>query len=266
MSNDSMKKSTILCIDDDDSGLLLRKLLLEAQGYEVLIAVTGRGGLALLEKQEVDAVVLDYAMPSMNGGEVAGVIRNKWPTLPIIMLSGYTEDVPNEIRTLVNAFVSKGDSTPELLNIIAQSMSGRDSARLTILNVDDNQGHRYAITRVLTDAGFDVIEASTGTEALNRALSRPSLIILDVNLPDMLGFDVCRKLKADPSTCDIPIIHISATYPSEAAREESIVSGAARFIPHPRNVYDVVRVVNQELSSDTAPNKQNRATRSHSRT
>ena len=163
------------------------------------------------------------------------------------MLSGYTEAVPHEIQALVNAFVSKGDSTPELLKIIEQSMNGRDRARLTILNVDDNQGHRYAITRVLTDAGFDVIEASTGTEALNRATSLPNLIILDVNLPDMLGFDVCRQLKANPITSEIPIIHISATYPGEVARAESIGSGAARFISHPRNVYDVVRAVNQEL-------------------
>lgn len=247
MSNQSETKSTILCIDDDESGLLLRKMLLEAEGYEVLTAVSGPGGLSLLEKHRVDAVVLDYAMPMMNGGEVAGVIRHQWPTLPIIMLSGYTEAVPKDIQALVNAFVSKGDSTPELLTIIRQSMNGRDRARLTILNVDDCQGHRYAITRVLTDAGFDVIEASTGTEALNRATSRPNLIILDVNLPDMLGFDVCRHLKANPITCDIPIIHISATYPSEAAREESKGSGAARFMPHPRNVYDVVRAVNQEL-------------------
>lgn len=247
MSNESKIKSTILCIDDDESGLLLRKLLLEAEGYEVLTALSGPGGLSLLEKRHVDAVVLDYAMPMMNGGEVAGVIRDKWPTLPIIMLSGYTEAVPHEIQALVNAFVSKGESTPELLKIIDQSMNGRDRARLTILNVDDNQGHRYAITRVLTDAGFDVIEAGTGTEALNRATSRPNLIILDVNLPDMLGFDVCRQLKANPITCDIPIIHISATYPGEVALEESIGSGAARFMSHPRNVYDVVRAVNQEL-------------------
>lgn len=249
MSDDSKNKLKVLCVDDDESGLLLRKLLLEAEGYEVLAAGSGRAGLSVLEQQEVDAVVLDYAMPAMNGGQVAGVIRQKWPNIPIIMLSGYTEDVPNEIRALVNAFVSKGDSTPELLNTIQQSMNGRDKARLTILNVDDNQGHRYAISRVLTDAGFDVIEAGTGSEALNRALSRPNLIILDVNLPDMLGFEVCKKLKANPETRDIPIIHISATYPSEAARQESMVSGAARFIPHPRNVYDVVRAVNQELGN-----------------
>src|SRR5581483_9115000 len=136
MSNDSKTKATVLCVDDDESGLLLRKLLLEGEGYEVLTAPSGRDGLSIIEKQKIDAVVLDYAMPAMNGGEVAGVIRDKWPNLPIIMLSGYTEDVPETIRALVNAFLSKGDSTPELLNIISQSMQGHDKARLTILNVD----------------------------------------------------------------------------------------------------------------------------------
>lgn len=256
MSSEFKTKLTILCIDDDETGLRMRKLLLEAEGYEVFTAVSGRAGLAMLEQKRVDAVVLDYAMPAMNGGEVAALIRQEWPRLPIIMLSGYIDDVPEEIRTVVNAFVSKGDSTPELLNIIDQAMNGRDRARLTILNVDDNEGHRYAITRVLSDAGFEVIEAATGSEALNRARARPNLILLDVNLPDMLGFDVCRHLKANPITRDIPIIHISGTYPSEAALEESIGCGAARFIPHPRNVYDVVRAVNQELHCSSVHNRE----------
>jgi CheY-like chemotaxis protein len=252
MSDHSTAKPVILCVDDDESGLMLRRLLLQAQGYEVLTAENGQSGLAILEKQTVDGVILDFAMPSMNGGEVANLIRRKLPAVPIIMLSGYPEDVPEEIRTLVDAFVSKGDSTVELLKTLQKSLKGCVGARVTILNVDDNQGHRYAITRVLTDAGFDVIEAATGTEALNRAQTKPSLIILDVNLPDMLGFDVCRQLKANPLTSEIPIIHISATYPSELAIGESMGSGAERFIPHPQNIYDLVQVVNQELGKATS--------------
>jgi CheY-like chemotaxis protein len=242
-----MAKSTILCIDDDAAGLNMRKLLLEAQGYEVLTALTGELGLAELAKHRVDVVILDYQMPTMNGGKVAGLIRHKWPRVPIVMLSGYPDDVPEEIRGLVNAFVTKGDSTPEFLRVVQRSLNGNKSCRLTILNVDDNLEHRYAITRVLTQAGFEVIEAGTGMEALDRARLRPSLIILDINLPDMLGFDVCKQLKANPVTQHIPVIHISATYPTEVADIESKDSGAERFLLHPENIYEVVRVVHQEL-------------------
>jgi CheY-like chemotaxis protein len=242
-----MSKSVILCIDDEPVGLNMRKLLLEAQGYQVLTAQTGQQGLAELAKRRVDMVVLDYQMPTMNGGEVAGLIRHKWPRLPIVMLSGYPDDVPEQIRELIDAFVTKGDSTPKFLQVVKQWLNGNASRRLTILNVDDNLQHRYAVTRVLTGAGFEVIEAGTGAEALDRARLRPSLIILDINLPDMLGFDVCKQLKANPVTQDIPVIHISATYPTDAADSESKDSGADRFLCHPQNVYDVVRVVHQEL-------------------
>lgn len=242
-----MAKSVILCIDDDVVGLKMRKLLLEAQGYEVLTAPTGQQGLAELANHQVDIVVLDYQMPAMNGGEVAGLIRHKRPQLPIVMLSGYPDDVPGEIRELVDAFVTKGDSTPQFLGVIKQSLNGNKSGRFTILNVDDNLEHRYAITRVLSEAGFEVIEAGTGTEALDRARLRPSLIILDINLPDMLGFDVCRQLKTNPVTREIPVIHMSATYPTQAADVESKDSGADRFVCHPQNIYEVVRIVRQEL-------------------
>jgi len=242
-----MAKSVILCIDDDVVGLKMRKLLLEAQGYDVLTAPTGQQGLVELANHNVDMVVLDYQMPAMNGGEVAGLIRHKWPQLPIVMLSGYPDDVPGEIRELVDAFVTKGDSTPQFLGVIKKSLNGNNSGRFTILNVDDNAEHRYAITRVLSEAGFEVIEAGTGTEALDRARLRPSLIILDINLPDMLGFDVCRQLKTNPVTREIPVIHMSATYPTQAADVESKESGADRFVCHPKNVYEVVRIVRQEL-------------------
>jgi CheY-like chemotaxis protein len=242
-----MAKPVILCIDDDLVGLSMRKLLLEAQGYDVVMAPTGQQGLAELAQRRVDIVILDYQMPAMNGGEVAGLIRHKWPQLPIVMLSGYPDDVPEEIQELIDAFVTKGDSTPKFLEVVKQSLNGNARQRVTILNVDDNLAHRYAITRVLTGAGFEVIEAGTGAEALDRARLRPSLIILDINLPDMLGFDVCRQLKANPVTRDIPVIHISATYPTHAADVESKNSGAGRFLCHPQNVYDVVRIVHQEL-------------------
>lgn len=240
-------KTRILCIDDDETGLVIRKMLLESRGYDVLTAESGAEGLDMLHQYEVDTVVLDYRMPSMDGAEVARTIRDRWPNLPVVMLSGYGDDVPNDALQLVNAFVTKGGAPEQLLRVIEQSLGHRDFGRITILNVDDNQEHRYAITRVLRKAGFEVLEASTGQEALMMACNRPSLIILDVNLPDMMGFDVCRQLKANPTTCDIPVIHLSATYPAHTAIEESIESGATRFLEHPRNLAEIVEAVQAEL-------------------
>ena len=84
--------------------------------------------------------------------------------------------------------------------------------KTTILNVDDDDAGRYAISRTLRQAGFDVKEASNGKEALRGAEEQPDLILLDVNLPDINGFDVCRMIKNNPLTSHIPVLHISATY------------------------------------------------------
>jgi CheY-like chemotaxis protein len=76
----------------------------------------------------------------------------------------------------------------------------------TILNVDDDDAARYAKRRTLERAGYRVVKASTGAEGL-RLLSaiKPQLVLLDIKLPEMSGLDVCRIIKADPSTCDILI-------------------------------------------------------------
>ncbi len=72
-----------------------------------------------------------------------------------------------------------------------------------ILNVDDNEIGRYAVTKTLEKAGFRVIETATGKDAIKRA-PQCELVVLDVNLPDISGFEVCRRLKSDPTTSRIP--------------------------------------------------------------
>ena len=243
----NMSKKTILCIDDDAAGLTLRKMMLESEGYEVFTAPSGADGLAILKSHKIDAIVLDYQMPAMNGAEVARMVRDIGQDVPIVLLSGYVEEVPTTALHLVDAFVTKGGSPGQLLQVVKSSLGGRMSARITILNVDDNDQNRYAISRVLKQAGFDVMEARTGREALDLASSRPSLVILDINLPDMLGFDVCRNLKSNSITSDIPVIHISATYPGRTVVEESAESGAVRFVEHPSDLMEVLEVVQQEL-------------------
>ena len=103
------QKAIILCIDDDGAGLEARKELLEISGYEVLSAQSGEQGLGLFVSHPVDAVVLDYKMPRMNGDRVASQMRRVKPDVPILMLSGCAELRRNEL-TCVDAFLSKGES------------------------------------------------------------------------------------------------------------------------------------------------------------
>src|SRR5256885_2224060 len=89
------------------------------------------------------------------------------------------------------------------------------------------------VTRCLRDAGYQIMEACTGKEALQAARQCPDLITLDINLPDLSGFEVCSRLKDDPATCDIPIIQISATFVGLEDRVRGLQGGADAFLPEP---------------------------------
>jgi len=97
-----------LCIDDEDLGLEIRKMVLEREGFSVLTARDGRTGIAIFETEEIDAVVLDYAMPGMDGGQVAAVLRQQKPHMPILMLSAYVA-LPEEVMRVVSVSATKGD-------------------------------------------------------------------------------------------------------------------------------------------------------------
>lgn len=103
----------------------------------------------------------------------------------------------------------------------------------TILVADDSPATRYSTVRVLKNAGFKVIEASTGGEALQLAQKGCDLVVLDVNLPDMNGHDVCRKIRQEPATSRVPVIHLSASFISDDSKIRGLESGADGYLTHP---------------------------------
>lgn len=117
------RKPIILCVDDQESGLVARKLLLEAEGYEILTAADGRSGLQAFVSQPVDAVILDYQMPEMNGDEVASQMKRVKPEVPILLLSGYSR-LPDEKLNAVDAFLSKSEPVAIFLASVQQLLDG----------------------------------------------------------------------------------------------------------------------------------------------
>lgn len=103
----------------------------------------------------------------------------------------------------------------------------------TVLVVDDTAAHRYIMSSWLRRAGFEVIEAATGAEALVRTNPHIDAMVLDVNLPDIHGGEVCRRLKAEPSTAHIPVLHVSATAVDAASRTAGLEGGADAYLPEP---------------------------------
>jgi DNA-binding response OmpR family regulator len=103
-----------------------------------------------------------------------------------------------------------------------------------LLNVNDFAPSRYVSTRHLRRAGFRVLEAETGEGALAMALAhRPALVLLDMRLPDVDGLEVCRRLKADPATAAVRVLHTSSGDPTPALLHASREAGADGFLPQP---------------------------------
>jgi len=114
---------SILCIDDEPSAMLSRRLLLESEGYNVTTAETGAEGISLFKQSRFDVVVLDYWMPEMNGVEVARQLKQIDASIPIIVLSAFAE-LPGEAVGLADRWIMKGHSAQQLLEIVNRAMAG----------------------------------------------------------------------------------------------------------------------------------------------
>ncbi|MCU1286277.1 MAG: multi-sensor signal transduction histidine kinase [Acidobacteriales bacterium] len=105
--------------------------------------------------------------------------------------------------------------------------------QIRILHVDDRAENRYIVSKILRNAGFQVIEGKTGREALQLAAEQPDLIILDVRLPDIIGYEVAKRIKSNPATSSIPIIQLSASFITDESKVQALDSGADQFLTQP---------------------------------
>jgi CheY-like chemotaxis protein len=115
----------VLCIDDQPGYLSIRKQLLESKGYSVLTATDGAAGIDIVRQGSVDAVVLDYHMPGMDGEAVAKVLKSERPDLPIVLLSGFPSEMPERLLSLVDAHVRKGEDIRVFLTALERVIKGK---------------------------------------------------------------------------------------------------------------------------------------------
>ncbi|WP_449419134.1 response regulator [Phormidium nigroviride] len=128
-----------------------------------------------------------------------------------------------------------------------------DRPQVIILHIDDNEANRYVVTRMLQNAGFDVKQAATGETGVQIALEQqPDLIVLDVQLPDINGFEVCRRLKASPATAFIPVLHLSASFVKSEDKVQGLDSGADGYLAQPVEPIELVATVNALLRTRQA--------------
>lgn len=114
----------ILCVDDEEVGLSLRKLLLQSEGYSVFTAENGAQALDLFSSEWIDVVVLDYMMPGMNGDVVAQQMKRLKPAVPILMLSAYA-NLPDETLVCADKYITKNEPPPVLLSSVTELLDAK---------------------------------------------------------------------------------------------------------------------------------------------
>ncbi len=117
-----------------------------------------------------------------------------------------------------------------------------------ILLVDDNEQNRYVMSRTLRGPNFSIEECATGTAALERVKSLPDLVILDIRLPDIPGYEVCRRIKQDPDTAHIAVLQVSA-YIGEQGKAAARAAGADALLTHPIDPAVLLDVVTTLLAA-----------------
>ena len=119
----------------------------------------------------------------------------------------------------------------------------RATPRPSVLVVDDDAASRYTTCRVLERAEFAVVEAPNGQAALEALLKRPDLILLDLQLPDLDGFEVCRRIKSDPLTASMRVLPYTGVFTSDIDRRRALEAGADGYLVKPLAADQLVATV-----------------------
>ncbi len=118
-----------------------------------------------------------------------------------------------------------------------------------ILYCDDTEEQRYAMRRILEGSGYTVIEAATGAEALAKLTPEMLAVVLDVRLPDISGYEVCRRIKANPATSAIPVLQISASFADPSLRSQGLQGGADAYVAQPVHSAELLALVGALIRS-----------------
>ena len=127
-----------------------------------------------------------------------------------------------------------------------------DPSTIKLLVVDDNDANRYALSRLLTNRGVNVVEANTGTKALQLANDLPHLMLLDIHLPDMTAYEVLHRLRKQTETASLPVILMSAVEPAPHARSMAQSLGVHSFLTLPVLSEDLWIVIQAALHKRSA--------------
>jgi PAS domain S-box-containing protein len=219
---------SVLVVDDDAN---IRRFLtyeLKNKGYKVFEASSGKEAIDLAREHHPDLITLDVQMPDISGFDVTAVLKNDDETkdIPVLILS-VIEDKEKAYKLGANDCLAKPFTKKKLIAKVNQLLIG---TKKTILVVDDDKSLVKSIKYQLEHRGYSTYVASDGKQALEKVGEhRPDLILLDIVMPNMNGYEVLKALKSRPETADIRIVLMTGIE-IDGGRNQALSIGATDYV------------------------------------
>jgi len=208
---------TILIIDDERPARDLLANAVAAAGYTGIIASGGREGLRLAHERRPDAIILDVIMPDIDGWAVLRALKAdaELAEIPVILVT-VIDDRDMGLALGATEHLTKPIVQHELVRVLARLRGADDTT--DVLVVDDDEGTRDMLGRTLTREGWTVRQAANGAEGLAElGRAKPTVVILDLLMPEMNGFEMLRAMRADEAWRDVPVVIVTS---KDLARDE----------------------------------------------
>ncbi len=243
----------ILVVEDNEDNQLYINQVLSKSGFKVTLAKTGAEGEQLALSGIFDAIIMDIDLPDTTGFEVTERIRkwekDAWITrVPIIALTAHAlKDYRDRCFSVgMNDYLTK----PVQRQVLAETVASWVANFPTVLIVDDFVENRLVMERMLQTTGrYQVLSAETANQALSIAQShRLDVILLDVELPDMKGWDLAAKLRMLPNIQNIPLIATTAHDTSEI-KKRCFDAGCSRQLAKPFRLAQLVELIDEAVSA-----------------
>jgi signal transduction histidine kinase/CheY-like chemotaxis protein len=215
-----MPAGRVVVVEDDRRSAELLQLYLEAAGYAVAIARDGVEGLDMVRRLEPAAVILDVLLPALNGWDVLARLKSDPATsaIPVVIVSMVDEQGAGFALGAAEYLVKPVDRA-QLLDAVTRCATPRHDRR-TLVAIDDDPVDLDLLEAVLGSGGWRVVRAAGGEEGLRAVRrERPAVVVLDLLMPDVDGFEVVEKLRADPLVGDVPILVLTSKEMTRADHE-----------------------------------------------
>jgi CheY-like chemotaxis protein/signal transduction histidine kinase len=267
------RRKRLLVVEDDRTEQKSIAELLGHDDIEILTAGTGAEALRVLRRDACDCIVLDLRLPDMSGFEVLEELRGdaRLSDVPVVVFTGreLSAEEDAELHTMARSIVVKGVESPERLldetalflhRVVTElppekqrmlerlNSSDEDLVGRTALLIDDDARNIFALSSVLERRGMRVLTATTGREAIALVDSTPDLaiVLMDIMMPEMDGYQTMRAIRQKPDFRRLPIIALTAKA-MKGDREKCMEAGASDYLAKPVNTEQLLSALRMWL-------------------